>query len=325
MFELTLSTTIDKQCYIQELFKKLSSEIKRDFGILTKHISGGRISLAIAVNFEKKEYYKSKILDYLLFVIIDDYKYNFYKDNLKVMEENLIYKSFLKAISIFDAEIDKEIIKSELVLSGEILIDSYYYFKLQPLQERWKRTAGIINQNNILSSTNSMIEILKYLTAVSENQLFKADIIVGKSKTHITSFLGEKHYQNDFCGFSDMLTEIVRLNPAKINLKISKNCSNFEKTYDALSKIFVDKIYIQNWKYIDKAKLVDYNLIVTCRTSRLKVLSKREEILGWKFPWCVFNWNHLHFIKLNKNKRGWIFQRNKVEPRLIVVLMLILA
>ena len=28
----------------------------------------------------KKEYYKAKILDYILFVIVDDYKYNFYKD-----------------------------------------------------------------------------------------------------------------------------------------------------------------------------------------------------------------------------------------------------
>lgn len=246
MFELTLSTTIDKQSYIQELFKKLSQEIKKDSGILTKHISGGRISLAIAIDSAKKEYYKTKILDYLLFIIIDDYKYNFYKEHLLVSCENLIYNSFLKAISIFDAEIDKEIIKSELVLSGEILIDSFYYFKLQPLQERWRKTANIITQNNILSSTNSMIEILKYLTAVSDNQLFKADIVVGKTKTHISSFLGEKHYSNNFGGYSDMLAEIVRLNPAKINLKISKSCQNFDKTYEALSKIFMDKIYIQN-------------------------------------------------------------------------------
>lgn len=247
MFELTLSTTVDKQSYIQELFKKIEEDVKNDSGILTKHISGGRIYLAIAVKKEKKEYYKSRILDLIFFVIIDDYKYNYFKEHLVVLEENLVYKSFLKAISIFDAEIDKEIIKSQLDLSQEVLIDSFYYFKLQSLQERWARTSVIINQNNVLSSKNSMIEILKYLTAVSDNQLIRADIIVGKSKTHILSFFGDKCFVNDFYGYSDMLTEIVRLNPQIINLKISKNCQNFDKIYDALNKIFSDKIYIQNW------------------------------------------------------------------------------
>ena len=55
-------------------------------------------------------------------------KYNFYKENLTPNDDCVIYESFLKAISIFDAENDKDIIKSQIHLSGEILIDSFFYF-----------------------------------------------------------------------------------------------------------------------------------------------------------------------------------------------------
>ena len=82
MFELTLSTTIDKQMYLGELFSKVSSEIKQDEGIIVKQNNNGRAYLALAVDDCKKDYYKSKILDYILFMIVDDYKYNFYKETL---------------------------------------------------------------------------------------------------------------------------------------------------------------------------------------------------------------------------------------------------
>ena len=131
MFELTLSTTIDKQRYLGEFFSRFGQEIRGDSGVVVNQNSNGRAYLAIAVDEAKKEYYKAKILDYILFVIVDDYKYNFYKDNLTINEDSVVFKSFLKAISIFDAENDKDIIKSQIQLSGEILIDSFFYFKLQ--------------------------------------------------------------------------------------------------------------------------------------------------------------------------------------------------
>ena len=95
MFELTLSNAIDKQSYFTELCKKLSPEIKQDKGVIAKENSNGRTHLAIAVNESKKEYYKAKILDYILFMIVDDYKFNYYKDNLKAdASDNLVFESF---------------------------------------------------------------------------------------------------------------------------------------------------------------------------------------------------------------------------------------
>ena len=246
MFELTLSTTIDKQTYICEIFKKLSQEIKQDSGIIIKQNSNGRAYLALAVDDSKKDYYKAKILDHILFMIIDDYKYNYYKDSLNSNEDSVVYKAFLKAISIFDAETDKDIIKSQLQFSGEILIDSFFYFKLQLLRARWERTVSIITQNNIIQSTSSMIDILKYLTAVSDSGIVLANVCFCDKQIILKTYEGTKKYNRKFIGLSNFLEEIVRLNPSKINVKTNKNKENILDTNEILINIFGDKIYLLN-------------------------------------------------------------------------------
>lgn len=245
MFELSISTIISKQHYIQELFKKLKDEIKLDKGVIIKQNNFGRSYVAIAVPEKKKEYYKSKILDFIVFMIIDDYKFNFFKENLQLIEQNIISQSFLKAISIFDSEIDGEIIKKKIELKNEILIDSFYHFKLQSLRERWQKTASVINQNQVLYSSESMIEVLKYLTLSSDNFLVTANIIVGKKKIKVKQYSGTKSFNRNFEGHSDFLTEIVRLNPVKINVT-KLEIENDDIVVKLLNKIFTDKVYFLN-------------------------------------------------------------------------------
>ena len=241
MFELSISTTIDKQHYIQELYEKLKDEIKSEYGIAVKFNYCGRSYFSIAVSEKKKEYYKSNII----FMIIDDYKFNFFKDNLLLLEKNIVSQSFLKAISIFDSEIDGEFIKKQIDAKKEILVDSLYYFKLRSLKEKWQKTALIINQNQILYSTESMIEVLKYLTMSSENFLVTADILIEKKQIKVKKYTNYKCFKKDFEGYSNFLTELVRLNPIKINLKSNEIDEN-EKIVDLLNKIFTDKVYLIN-------------------------------------------------------------------------------
>ena len=91
MFELTLSTTIDKQTYLGDCFRLLHQDVKQDAGVIIKQNNNGRAYLALAVDENKKEYYKSKILDCVLFMIVDDYKFNFYKENLIPNDDSVIY------------------------------------------------------------------------------------------------------------------------------------------------------------------------------------------------------------------------------------------
>lgn len=245
MFELSISTTQNKQQYINELYKKLKTEIKIDKGLIIKQNSYGRVFVSIAVPEIKKEYYKSKIMDYIIFMIIDDYKFNFFKENLQLVEQNIISQSFLKAISLFDSEMDSEIIKQHIELKNEILVDSFFYFKLQELKNRWIKTASIINQNQVLYSTDSMIEVLKYLTLSSDNYLITANVILGKKQIKVQQYSGTKRFKRDFEGCSNFLTEIVRLNPVKINLK-KLEIENDDLLLKILNDIFSDKVYYLN-------------------------------------------------------------------------------
>ena len=245
MFELSISTTKNKQQYINDLYEKLKLEIKTDKGIIVKQNSYGRVAVAVAIPEIKKEYYKSKILDYIIFMIIDDYKFNYFKDNLQIVEKNIISQSFLKAISLFDSEMDSEIIKRQVELKNEILVDSFFYFKLQDLKNRWTKTANIINQNQVLYSTESMIEVLKYLTLSSSNYLITANVIFGKKQIKVKQYSGTKSFKRDFDGCSDFLTEIVRLNPVKINIKKFENETD-DNLVKILNDIFLDKVYYLN-------------------------------------------------------------------------------
>ena len=244
MFELSVSTTVDKQNYISELYKRLFYEVKRDSGIVIKQNYRGRSYFAIAINDNKKEYYKSKILDYIIFMIIDDYKFNYYKENLHTDNSGIVTQAFLKAISIFDADIDKEFIKNQIELSFEVLVDSLFFFKLQLLKNRWKKTAEIINQNQVLTSTSSMVEVMKYLSAISNNQVASTEIFLGKKQMKIKNYTFSKCFKRDNLGKSSFLTELIRLNPLKINLKIQRGSDENDELYALLNKIFDDKIYV---------------------------------------------------------------------------------
>lgn len=245
MFELTISLTTNKQHYINKLFKQLEPEVKRCSGIVLKQNYAGRCYFSFAVENFHKEYFKAKILDFVVFVVGDDYKYNFYLDSLKGESSNLLFESFLKAISIFDADADREIVKSLIDFSGEILIDSFYYFKLQMLRNRWQKTADIINANKILSNKSAMLDVLKYLTTMSDNLVVKTDVNITSKQIRLKNYAFTKCFKKTEAGQSDFLAEIVTLNPSKINLKLSESeDEQNSQIVNVLSELFTDKIYL---------------------------------------------------------------------------------
>ena len=193
---------------------------------------------------EKKELYKAKILDLIVFMILDDYKQEFFKEHLTLPSSSVIYESFLKAITVFDFEFDKELIGERIEFSGEILVDSLYYFRLADLRVRWLRTAEIICNNQILQSVSSMLEVLSYLTSTSANRTVVTDISVGKKQIKLKNFAKSKVFKRNFEGISHFFTEIVRLNPLKINLKVPCDLSSEDEVATLLNKIFYDKIYL---------------------------------------------------------------------------------
>ena len=85
-----------------------------------------------------------------------------------------------------------------------------------------------------------MIEILKYLTTMSDNVVSIADVEISKSKLKVKRQDKIKNFKNNFLGLSNFLTEIIEMNPAKINLNLSDESG--DEIVEVLTKIFYDKI-----------------------------------------------------------------------------------
>lgn len=246
MFELTISLNVEMQDKIYSICRQLLPEIKKDGGICTILNTGVRCNLVMAVDSEYREFFKAKILDFVTNIIIDHYKYNYLKNSILMCDTSVIHQSFLKAISIFDSETDREFIREQLTLSGELLIDSFYYFKLEPLREKWAKTISVIAKNRILESNSSMIEVLKYLTTMSDNCSVIADINLCGKQIKLKNLEKNMSFDKDFVGISGFFTEIVKLNPMKINIKLGKTDNEIDEIMVFLNKIFSDKVYVLN-------------------------------------------------------------------------------
>lgn len=221
-------------------------EMKKDGGILIKQNYRGRCFLSFAIRDDKKEYYKSKLLEEIIFIVVDLYKFEFFKNQLYGFVGDVFAESFLKAVTLFDIEFDKEFIKKEVEFSSEILIDSLFYFKLQPLKFKWLKTAEIISQNKIVTSKASMFEIMKYLASVSDNLVVGVDVFISRKQIKLKNYCLSKCFKRDFDGISRFFAEMIRLNPNKINLKCNAEINENDEIYSAITKIFDDKIYVLN-------------------------------------------------------------------------------
>lgn len=246
MFELTLSINLEKQQYLLDFKKKLLAELGEDFATIISHNDDGRCFVAIACDDLKKAYLKAKIVSGILDIIVSAYKFEFFKSAFSPLPESIIILPFLKAISIFDKDSDFEVIKSEINVSNEILIDSFFSFRLQGLKTRWQKTAGIIKHNNIISSDEAMIEVIKYLSLSSENYSLIANVSISESGLEIKNYSGKQRFSSENSGVSKFLTEIIALNPLKINVIRDFELDKENKVYNILSDIFGEKIYLQS-------------------------------------------------------------------------------
>ncbi len=246
MFELTLSIDIAKQKYLHEFYKILENDLSKQQIVMASHNENKRAYLAIAIDDTKKEYLKAKVLEFITKIVVNAYKYEFFKEKLERLGTSMLFLPFLKAISIFDADTDYEVVKKEISFSGEILIDSLFYFKLAPLKNRWEKTAEIIIRNNVVGSEESMLCVLKYLTETSENFSLVANVCLSSDNLQIKNYKGTKNFKTTKEGIEKFFTEIISLNPLKINLTSEFGDENESKPFKILSDIFGEKIYIKN-------------------------------------------------------------------------------
>lgn len=223
MFELTVSTSKTNEKDIEFIFSMLKNKIRAVKGIVVSEEVDGRVKLSLAVPREQKEFAVSLTFDAIAESIVQNYKHDFLKRNLNFQTGNKTVESALvKALSVYDKKSDKELIKSKLTLSNEILIDSFFRFRLWELEKRWKNVAELVRENmSFLSMNGSLVELMRFLVMSNDCETGELHIHVSDGIVHCHDTSGEELFNmvyasSDQTSKINILTELISLSPEKI-------------------------------------------------------------------------------------------------------------
>lgn len=223
MFELTISTAKSRYKDIDFMHTLLKSKIKSMKGIMVSEEVDGRAKLAVAVSKDKKDVVLALIFDAIAETIIHSYKFDFFRRHMQLQTNNkLLENAFIKALSVYDKNSDKEYIKKQLLVSDEILIDSFYNFRLWELEKRWKNIAELMSENaSYLSMNGSLADLMKFLVFSNECETGEVHLRKGEGSVFCGDSAGKELFNMMYDGSDEMskiniLTELISLSPEKI-------------------------------------------------------------------------------------------------------------
>lgn len=223
MFELTLSTCKAKQKDIDFVYSLLKNKIKSVKGIIVCEELDGRTKVAFAVPESEKDYAISLAFDAVSEAIIKSYKKDFLKRNISLQTGNKIAENvFISALSVYDKQSDKDFIKKELKPTSEILIDSFYNFRLWELEKRWKNIADLMSENaSYLSVSGSFLDLMKFLVLSNECEEKEVHIRKGEGNVFCSAGSGKELFNMIYDTSDDnfiinILSELISISPEKI-------------------------------------------------------------------------------------------------------------
>ena len=209
---------------------KMRPQIKSLKGILTYAEVEKRPKLAFAVPENKKDYFVAVLFDAICEAIIKSYKFEYFLNNIKLhLNSRVTEVAFLKALTMFDKSADKEIIKKYIPISGEILLDSLYNFRLWELEKRWREVIKLVEDNKgYLLLSGSFIDLMKFLLLSIEPEIDEVHIYGGEGYVYCQNKQGKELFN---CAFNDenenqiisIISELITLAPEKIVLHLTES------------------------------------------------------------------------------------------------------
>ena len=153
----------------------------------------------------------------------------------------------------FDKETDKFIIKKNLSLEKNLYVESFYHFRLKPLQSKWEELVSLSNENKeYLISKDSFIDLLKFL--VDNLDICAEEISIVKEQNGYRIYSeDDTNMPNNLISEDVMVSSVIDLSPQKINLYFSE----VSYAITLLERIFEERININqnNAQNINNFKL----------------------------------------------------------------------
>lgn len=249
MWEYSITLPISKSNKTQKLYYDICNLFKNVGGVVTTISSKDDYTILVACKVEDSFLVKSKLIEIICNYIVLDYKYNYLVKNFKFkVTQDINMQAFIKALVVFDSEIDKDIIRSQLKPLNKVNIDSFYNFKLKTLKTKWKDLVSLANDNFIyLMKSETFIELLKFIISNLDYRTKVVNVKIDNNNFYLSD-ANNRPIQDlmlgDMQGCSDafLVTTLITLSPQKINLCCDTNIKN--STINLLFELFSDRIEI---------------------------------------------------------------------------------
>lgn len=245
-WEFQLTASINKAKAIEYVKNKLKPLIKAQKGVVTTIYSNKEIRLLIGVLEAQKVLIKQPLISAITEIICTEYKCEYIKQNLNFSITNdLLFKSFLKGLVCFDSDIEKQIVYSKLIEFDNIVLESFFDFRLKFLKEKWQDLILLANDNYLyLLSGGNFFELMKFLLSNLDCKAEKIEVSFENDSFKVLSNGKELQlpHQTSSSSQEDLVTFLVSLSPKNITIYDGQFLSAEIKNF--LCNLFENRIQI---------------------------------------------------------------------------------
>lgn len=250
MWELSIAVSCKNLDIAKFIYQTLKAQCAKMSGVVTCYEEFENFYILFGCPESEQQKACVEIEKCIIKVICNFYKEQFLTENLRLpTHENISVTAFKKALISFDKETDIYYISKNLTLQKNLHLDSFYFFKLKGLRDKWQELIALANENSdYLVSNEAFYDLLKFL--IDNLEICEDEINVFENENGYLLQSQSENFEN--LSKESLVSSLIELSPKKINLF----CRSDDNTAGFLTKIFEERVNICYDKNLEKFSLL---------------------------------------------------------------------
>ena len=236
MWEYSIKLSKNNKPVADFVFSTLKQKTGKYKSVVVSTCDNKFYSISLAIDEKHAEYAQEILAKIIAKIICSVYKEDFLDKYLNLpTQDSINLTAFKNALINFDKETDYFIISKNLILEGELYLESFYNFKLSRLQDKWGELVKLANENrDYLVCKDAFFDLLKFL--IDNIDVSKREIEVFEDENGYRIIpISENdldEYENRIFSSEAMISSLIELSPRKIEFYCSKenDATNLLKT-----------------------------------------------------------------------------------------------